>query len=113
MSDAFPPSIDGPDTMVMRGVPGAKVAARSSVNWAFGAGASLVFRSDEGIADIEDGFVAKLLHAGEHLGDIDAREPQLHAGGASPVATIAPALDDVRAVARLVCGAAGIAAALR
>ena len=45
VSDAFPPSIDGPDTMVIRGVPGAKVAARSSVNWAFGAGASLVFRT--------------------------------------------------------------------
>ena len=45
VSDAFPPSIDGPETMVTRGVPGAKVAARSSVNCAFGARASLVFRT--------------------------------------------------------------------
>jgi len=36
---------------------------------------------DEGIADIEDRFVAKLLHAGEHLGHIDARQAQLHAFG--------------------------------
>ena len=36
---------------------------------------------DEGIADVEDRLVAELLHAGEHLGDVNAREPQLHAGG--------------------------------
>ena len=45
MSDAFPLSIDGPDTTEIPGAAGANVSARSSVTWTFVAGASLVFRT--------------------------------------------------------------------
>ena len=45
MSDAFPLSIDGPDTMEIAGAAGANVSARLSVTCTFVAGASLVFRT--------------------------------------------------------------------
>ena len=45
VSDAFPLSIDGPDTTEMTGAPGANVSARLSVTCTFGAAAWLVFRS--------------------------------------------------------------------
>ena len=45
VSDAFPLSIDGPDTTEIAGEAGANVSARLSVTWTFVAGASLVFRT--------------------------------------------------------------------
>ena len=67
--------------MVIAGAPGANVAARSSVTWTFGAGSLAGVPQHDGIADVEDRLVADLRHARQHLGDINAREQQPHAGG--------------------------------
>ena len=81
MSDAFPLSIDGPDTTEIAGAARRKRLRQIVGHLHVRGGSFAGVPHHDGVADVEDRLVAELRHPRQHLGDVDARKPQPHAGG--------------------------------